>query len=132
MPSYSLTPSQVKNVFENITRRQKASVINLLMNLAVSDGNIKNQSKEMNVINKYIDILDIRFDYCMEYFNIGSYSKMISDLNELSKKQREQLALVAWEMIVCDGRPNEKEINATNVFFNQMGISEDEFLKLIK
>lgn len=122
----------ISEVFNNLSTNQKMSIINLLQLIAVSDSDQGNREKELKFLNSYIDILYVPFDKCMVYFQTDGPKKIITDLTTLSKNQKEFLAYIAWEMIICDGNANETEVTLTVNIFSQIGISEENFVKTIE
>lgn len=42
------------------------------------------------------------------------------------------MVVAAWEMITCDGRPNETELQVAGAIFEKLGISDEEFVATIQ
>jgi uncharacterized tellurite resistance protein B-like protein len=122
----------ISEVFHDLTLNQKMSVMNLLLTIGVCDGEQGNQNKELQYLNTYVKILDVRQDRCMSYLETYGHERIISDLKTISQSQKEFLVVAAWEMITCDGRPNETELHVAGNIFDQMGISEEKFVETIQ
>lgn len=68
----------------------------------------------------------------MAYLESYGHERIIDDLNSISKSQKEFLVVAAWEMITCDGRPNETELQVAGAIFEKLGISDEEFVATIQ
>ena len=108
------------------------SILNLLTAIAVSDGQGPNPDREMQELNSYIRILDVHQSECEVYFNNYGYEGIIQDLKSLSENQNKFLIICAWDLIICDGSPNEDELSRTVQLFEAIGISEAKFISTIK
>lgn len=122
----------ISQVFNDLTINQKMSVMNLLITVGVCDGEQGNVDKEMKYLNTYVEILDVRSDRSLAYLKSEGHQRMINDLKLLSESQKEFLVVAAFEMIICDGRPNETELTITGKIFEQFGIDEDKFIATIE
>jgi uncharacterized tellurite resistance protein B-like protein len=122
----------ISDVFKDLSVNQKMSVMNLLITISICDGDQGDQDKELQFLNTYIGILNVRQDKCMPYMNEYGHARMISDLKTISQEQKEFLVVAAWEMVICDGRPNETEMQVTANLFKQIGISEEKFVEIIE
>ena len=127
----------VSEMLKDLSNNQKMSVINLLFNVAVCDddeGNEQkeNEHKEQEYLNTFAQMLDIRADRCMLYLKSFGFERIIYDLSTLSKKQKEFLVLSAWEMINCDGSPNETEFQVTGAIFEKIGVSDEQVVAIIE
>jgi uncharacterized tellurite resistance protein B-like protein len=118
--------------FATFTTNQKMSVINMLQLIAVSDVGLGNRDKEIIFLNSFIDILGVPFNKCSDYFQSEGFKKIVLDLQSINTKQKELLAYIAWEMIVCDGKANEPEVGLTLNIFSQIGLSEENFVNSIE
>ena len=49
----------VSKMFNNLTKNQEMSILNLLSVIAFSDGEGTNPDREMEELNSYINILDV-------------------------------------------------------------------------
>lgn len=122
----------ISDMFSDLSTNQKMSVINLLLSIGVCDGDQGNEDNEIKYLNTYVKILDIRSDKSMAYLDSHGQERIIEDLKSISKSQKEFLVLAAWEMITCDGRPNETELEVAGAFFEKIGISDEEFVATIE
>ena len=121
----------VAAVFSGLSSNQKMSVMNLLLSIAVCDRAQGNDAKEMQYLNSYLKILDVRSDRCMAYLETGGQERIISDLKPLSLSQKEVLIVAAFEMITCDGSPNDTELGFAGDIFEKLGIDPDKFVETI-
>ena len=122
----------ISDIFKDLNTNQKMSIANLLLTIGVCDGNQGNEEKEIQYLNSYVKILDIRSDRSMTYLKTHGHERTIEDLKPLSKSQKEFLVVAAWEMIICDARPNETELQVAINIFGELGISEDEFIGTVE
>lgn len=122
----------ISKMFINLTKNQKMSILNLLTAIAVSDGEGPNPEREMQELNSYIKILDVHQGECQAYFNNYGYEGIIQDLKNLSKNTHKFLVICVWDLIICDGSPNENELARTIQLFEAFGISEETFISTIK
>ena len=122
----------VAEIFEDLTGNQKKSVMNLLLTIGVCDGEQGDQLKELEVLNSYAEAVGVRSDENMRYLERYGHERILDDLVTLTKSQKDFLVFAAWEMIICDGRPNETELDVTGMFFERIGVSEDEFVSTIE
>jgi uncharacterized tellurite resistance protein B-like protein len=122
----------ISDVFSSLTSNQKMSVMNLLLTIGVCDGEQGDANREMQYLNTYVNILGVRSDKCMAYLQSMGHERIISDLKTISRDQKEILVVAAWEMIMCDGRANETELTVAVKIFEQLGISEDQFIETIE
>ena len=118
--------------FKNLTTNQKMSVLNLLLSVARCDNEQGNQDKEIICLNVYRRILDVRGDKCIAYLESAGRQGLIKDLSQLSQSQQEFLLFVAFDIIACDGKPNETELIFTVSIFEELGLDEDRSLALIE
>ena len=122
----------ISEIFSDLTTNQKMSVINLLLNIGVCDGEQGNQDMELQFLNNYVKILGVRSDSSMAYLENHGHEQIIEDLKSISKSQKEFLVVAAWEMITCDGRPNETELEFAGTIFNKIGVTDDQLVATIK
>lgn len=122
----------ISDVFAEVTTNQRYSIMNMLLSIAGCDEGYGNSDKELQYLNTYIDILNIRSRDSMAYLENFGHDRMLSDLNSLSPSIKEFLVIVTQELINCDARPNELEINYTLAVFDKIGISEEKYLATIE
>ena len=121
----------ISTIFNDLSSNQKMSIFNLLTTIASCDGNDGDFDIELKFLNVYIDILDINGSKCTRYLQSHGLESTISDLKSISQKQKEIIVIIAWKIVICDGRPNAKEINAFGNFFKAIGIEEEQQLEII-
>ena len=114
-----------------MTTNQKMSIINLLLSIALCDQDLGDRNKEMNCLNIYSDILDVKSDLCLTYYAKG-FQIMINDLKILNENQKDFLIVAAFEMITCDTYPNEIELAVTEQLFEQIGVEWSKVLRVIE
>lgn len=122
----------ISDVFKDLTNNQRMSVINMLQIIGVSDVGQGDSEKERVFLNSFIDVLKVPFSSCSSYFETQGFNKMLTDLQTLAMNEKELLAYISWEMIVCDGNPNETEVGLAVKIFSNLGISEEDFVKVIE
>ena len=131
MFSSSNEKNQISKVFGDLTTNQKMSIINLLLSIALCDQDLGDRNKEMNCLNIYSDILDVKSDLCLTYYAKG-FQIMINDLKILNENQKDFLIVAAFEMITCDTSPNEIELAVTEQLFEQIGVEWSKVLRVIE
>ena len=122
----------ISKMFNNLTKNQKMSVMNLLSAIAFSDGQGSNPDREMQELNSYIRILDLHQGECRVYFKNNGYEGIIQDLKSLPENLKEFLIICSWDLIICDGSPNKDELTGAGNLFEALGISGEKFLLTIK
>jgi len=122
----------ISNMLSDLSTNQKMSFMNLLLLVGSCDGDQSDQDKELQFLNSYVDMLNVRSDKSMAYLNSYGYQRIIDDLKTISKSQKEFMIAAAWDMIICDGRPNETEVNFTGAIFEKLGVSKEEFVGTIE
>jgi len=122
----------ISDAFIGLTLNQKMSIVNLLLTIGVSDGEQGNSEKELRYLNTYVNILNVRSDKSMQYLSAFGHQRIVDDLKNISSDQKDILIVAAWEMITCDGNPNEMELQVTTNLFEQIGVNEDRFIETIK
>jgi uncharacterized tellurite resistance protein B-like protein len=115
------------DMFSDLSTNQKMSLMNLLLLIGFCDGEEDNKEKELQYLDTYFDILDICSDKSMAYLESHGYERIIEDLNSISKSQKEFLVVAAWEMIICEGRPNQTELEVARTIFEEIGVSDKQF-----
>jgi len=117
-----------ETVLGNLTANQKMSVMNLLYIIARVDGEItKKELEYLNTLN-----LGFSLESCGSYLDSGGTKKLFYDLNQLSSSQKDYLTITTFELMCCDGRPNEQEYNAFLNCFEEFGYTEDTILAVIE
>jgi len=122
----------ISKVFADLTTNQKMSVMNLLVTIAVCDKGQGDRTKEMKFLNTYVSILGVRSDKSLDYLELEGQSRLVNDLKPLSQSIKDFLVVVAYDLINCDGSPNETELNMMTTIFEQIGIDEGKIISTIK
>jgi hypothetical protein len=117
--------------FNELTANQKKSVINLLLTIGYSDGEEGNLDKELEFMNSFIKKIGAHYQNSVTYYEQNGNDKMISDLKEISQIQKELLIGVAFDLITCDGKPKEVELQVASALFKQIGIREEKFFEIL-
>ena len=124
--------SSTTSNFDNLTINQKKSVINLLLNIGYCDGEEGDLDKELEFINSFIKKIGGHFQNSVNYYREYGNDMMINDLKEISHTQKEILVGVSFDMIICDGKPKEIELQLASAIFSQIGIAEEQFFKILE
>jgi uncharacterized tellurite resistance protein B-like protein len=122
----------ISDMFIDLSTNQKMSVINLLLTIGVCDDGQGDEDKELQYLNTFCRTIDIRGDKSNAYLESFGHERIVDDLKTMTEKQKEFLVLLAWDMIICDGRPNETELQLTNAIFEKIGISDKQFVATIE
>ena len=121
----------ISEIFSDLTTNQKMSIFNLLTTIASCDGDEGDFDIELKYLNVYVNILSVNGSRCTRYLESGGLITIINDLKNINRNQKEFLVVSAWEIIICDGRPNEKELDALGQLFNALGINENEIAEIV-
>lgn len=124
--------SPISKIYSTLSINQKMSILNLLLTIGSCDPDESDAQKEMQFLNNYIDILGVNANKCTNYLENYGHDRIIEDLASLTKNQKELLIIAAWEMIICDGSPNETELNVTSTIFEKLGVSYDELIAIVE
>jgi hypothetical protein len=117
-----------ESVFGGLTSNQKMSITNLLIMIARCDGMYNKQEMEyLNTCN-----LDYSVNQCSAYLESAGVERMFNDLKGLTSSQKNYLIITTFELMSCDGRPNEQEYNVFLNFFEKLGYTEDAILEVIQ
>ena len=109
----------------DLTKWQKMSFTNLLCLIARSDGDFN--IKEMEYLNTCY--LGFSYEQCASYLDAWGKGRLFEDLKKLTSSQKNYLLMSALELINCDGRANETEMNALMLAFEELGYTEDQLLE---
>ena len=117
-----------ETVLGNLTVNQKMSVTNLLYLIARSDGGFN--KKELAYLNTCY--LGCSLEKCASYLNSNGHSEMFCDLNQLTSSQKDYILITAFELIYCDGKANETELNSLIGAFEKLGYTEDSIADVME
>lgn len=121
----------VSEAFIDLSIDQKMSIMNLLTLVAFCDKDQGNIETEVEFLNNYVSILGVNSSLCMKYYEEKGQKQMFDDLKILSRFQKELLTITSFELINCDGRPNETELTITPILFENIGVSDSEYVATI-
>ncbi len=117
-------------IFQDLETNQKMSIINFLTTIALCDNPV--DEKESEMISTIGNLCGVVVNDCVSYFkNSGGHLQLTDDLKSLSHSQKELLVVTSWELIICDGKPNESELSVAFALFEKISITEDEFFDII-
>jgi uncharacterized tellurite resistance protein B-like protein len=126
-----LSENPISNVFGDLPKNQKMSIINLLSCIAACDSTQPIRA-ELEYIHVFNEMLDVSDDDCFAYFDTQEVPRMIADLQTLTQYQKEFLAFVTFELIECDGKPNKTEERAFESFFDKLGIRRQKIHEILQ
>ena len=119
------------DIFQDATLDQKKSIGSFLFFLALCDDGYL-QIQEIKFIESFITSFGLTLDNCSSYFKTTGRDRMYSNLNSLSRVQKEALIWLSFELAYCDEKANEEEMNFIIGFFEIIGINEDELENILK
>jgi uncharacterized tellurite resistance protein B-like protein len=119
----------ISSLFSDLSQNQRMSVINILATVAFANGEDGIQQK-VKILNSFLGYLGVRGDKCDDYLKKTEIEGMLSDLNTLSKNQKEFLVISAQDIIMCSRQASEKEIVLTAQMFEELGIDEHQFIAI--
>jgi uncharacterized tellurite resistance protein B-like protein len=113
-------------IFKNLTTNQRKSIINLHTTVGILDGKINGQVGD--IIAKLTYLCGVLPKDCHDYYVYeGEQNQLIKDLTEISRKDKYMLTMSIWDLIMCDGKPNESELSDIYFLIEEIGISEKLF-----
>lgn len=119
------------NFQNNFNDEQKASILASLFIVANSDGHL--DSKEMNLIDLTGKVLGVQSgDPILTKVISAGENEIIRILNTLNKSQKEWYIITLHSMIYADGKIEDIEVGYALNFAENIGISEDEYIKIIE
>jgi len=116
-----------EEVLGNLTPNQKKSVTNLLFLIARSDGEFN--KKELDYLNTCF--LGYSTIECTAYLDLGGHNQMFKDIMQLSSSQKDYVLFTAFELMNCDAKINEIEMNIFVGAFEKIGYTEDDIVNVI-
>ena len=122
----------VSKIFNDLSKNQKMSVMNLLTSIAVSDGTGPNPDREIQELNSFVEALNVHNGECEIYFKNNGYERIIEDLKDLSEQKLEFLVVCAWDLIICDGKPTQEELLRAGQLFEAIGVSDKKFVSIVQ
>lgn len=125
----NLNENPILESFSDLTKNQKMSIINFVLLSGVCDES--ENPEELDYLNTYNGLLELNSDETMEYLHQYGQQRIISDLESITRNQKELLVSLVFGMIECDGQPNERELNFVGYIFEELGLNEDEVIKIL-
>jgi uncharacterized tellurite resistance protein B-like protein len=116
--------------FKNVSYNQRCSISNLFLFTAVCDGT-QNEA-EMRVLNMCGKLLGLNSSQAQVYMEKTGNTTMEADLRSLTQDQKHQLAVMCYELMECDGKPNLEECKWMEHIFPEIGLPVEEFVEIIK
>ncbi len=115
----------------NFTKEQKAAILVSLAIIAESDGQV--HPKEMQNIELTGRFLGIEFDdTVIERVALGGKNEIKRLLNTLDRSQKELFIITLNSMVTADNKVEDIEIGYALGIAEDIGISGDEFVQIIK
>ena len=118
-------------IFETLSLGQKYSIINFHTVVGLSDGKINKQEEE--ILENLLYLCNVNINDSIEYFEKnGKNEQLIDDLISLQMNMKEIVIISIWDLIICDGKPNEKELSITFTILDRLYINEEKFYKILE
>jgi len=130
--SKNIDKNPIKKMFSESTINQKMSALNLLFTIALSDAEYGDSEKKINYLNSYVRPLGLNASKSQDYLKEYGHDRMITDLNLLSQTQKEFLVAASYELMICDGRPNQDALKVTLMFFKLIGIDDLKYTSVVE
>ena len=119
----------IDQTFGHLEQSKRMSIINLFFFLSGVDGN-RSETK-LNYISDFCDALNVDAESSVYQYQSGGYPQLKSHLSILSNAQKELLVFSVFDLLGCDGKPTEKELNTMVQIFDQVGVDEDEIVAIM-
>lgn len=117
--------------FQNsFDRQQKAAIISILIIVATCDGAL-NQKEEANIESSAALLGASLSDPYLKQLPTQGRQNLINILNTLNKGQKEWVLIAIYELVHCDGKPDQMETNYAAGIARDLGFSENQYLALI-
>lgn len=120
----------VSAVFNDCTRFQKLSCINFLVALAGIDGS--QHPNELQCINKYVDVLNVTSQECINRLESFGSKQVVEDLKTLSFSQKQVLFRISLETIYADKPPEHLEIVFLESTFIEIGLNGQQQKEILR
>lgn len=135
MFSFFKKQNHIENSFSDFqnsfNKEQKAAIIGCLFIIATCDTTIN--SKEENCISNCAEILGISLEDKIfgQAPNKGK-QHMMNMLNSLDESQKEWFVAAIYDLILSDGSVNNIESAYVSGISDDLGISNEEFVEIVK
>lgn len=115
---------------DEFTKNQKKAILNSLLLIACSDGDY--HQKEVQFFEQAATLLGFRLtqDYAEELMSF-SRDNLFQLLNSLSESQKDWYIVTVFGMMYADGEALEIESQYLDALFDNMGITEERFEKVL-
>jgi len=126
--------SVVNSLFADFTLSQRQSVLNLMYEIARSDGTSDNVIKTKTHFMQSQSILQVSWPQCkQQYETTGGTVGIISDLKGLDDSKLDTVIIHVFPMALeDDGNPNEIRFSEMLSLFEAMGRSPENVMGVIK
>jgi hypothetical protein len=121
----------VSKLFESLSTKQKMSILNLYFMIGIGDGETENIGNKIIFLNAYIDSLGVKMNDSQAFLEKYGIDGIIENLNPLTPHQKNSLIVGSYEMLTCNGKPDEKQLVFTIKFFSKIGITEEKYTETI-
>ncbi|WP_310560162.1 hypothetical protein [Flavobacterium sp.] len=117
-------------VWDNLNKSQKLTAMTILGIFNIASEKKETKIKRENLINLSLKELDIKYKEYDDYINCINPEIIRNKLTDISNSEKDLLITLAYEVLFCDGMPNEKEyVLMENLFKNIAKINQDELMK---
>lgn len=121
----------IKSFQSRFSKEQKAAIIGNLIIIAKSDGGMDDY--ESNLLEKFAKFIGLSMEDQIITDQISGGRKLMSSrLDSMSQKNKEWFVVAAYEMGICNGISDDEQINVMLNIFQDIGISEENFVNIIE
>lgn len=123
--------STIADLLVGITGKQRVAIINLVLGVASCDHPANED--ELALLQTYQELLNVpRVRSALIQLDTSGISGMVTELNRLSKNQKELVVLLINHMICVDEPANEAEFSLATYFFEAIGIPVELYVDLVE
>lgn len=121
----------ITDLLVGITGKQRVAIINLVLGVASCDRPANED--ELDLLQTYQELLNVpRVRSALTQLDTAGISGMVTELNQLSKNQKELVVLLVNHMICVDGPANEAEFSLATYLFEAIGITVELYIDLVE
>tara|TARA_R100001377_G_C3164069_1_gene100680 strand:- start:198 stop:647 length:450 start_codon:yes stop_codon:yes gene_type:complete len=127
----------LSKLYSHYSQEEKSIILAILYlagscdNAAIGFSNARIE-KELNVLNSLVDIFGVKAEKSLSLMQIIGPDRLILKLASFEKSKIDTVLIMVVEMLCCDGKPNEEELNFLFTVLDSVNISPAVFMNQIQ